>query len=62
VNYRQISENLYFLLNAGARSPYESIDYQRATLHRLILEKIGELAAGWLMSLTFLNRYPNFNR
>jgi hypothetical protein len=53
VNYRQISENLYFLLNAGARSPYESIDYQRSTVHRPIIERIGELAAGWLMSLNF---------
>jgi len=46
LNYRQISENLYFLLNAGTRSPYETIDYQRPTVYRFIFERIGESAAG----------------
>jgi hypothetical protein len=40
-------------LNAGARSPYKTINYQRATFHRPFFERIGELAAGWLMSLKY---------
>jgi hypothetical protein len=34
LNYRQIFENLYFLLNAGAKCQDGSIDYQRSTVHR----------------------------
>ena len=40
-------------MNAGTRNPDETIDYQRSTIHRPIFEGIGELAAGWRMSLEY---------
>jgi hypothetical protein len=51
LNYRQISENLYFLLSSGTRSPYETSDYQRSTVDRPFFERISDSAAGQLMSL-----------
>jgi len=53
LNYRQLSENLYFLLNTETRSPFETLDYQRSTVHRPVFERIGELAAGWRISLKY---------
>jgi len=47
LNYRQIFENLYFLLNAGTKSPDGSTDYQRSTVHRPFS---GAGSANWLMT------------
>jgi hypothetical protein len=46
-NYRQIFENLYFLLNAGTRCPCGTVDYQRSTVHRsFLMESVNWLMAG----------------
>jgi hypothetical protein len=53
LNYRQIFENLYFLIECGARCPDKAADYQRSTVCRPFCNRIGVLADGWRIPMKY---------